>query len=131
MEPLNRDNLPDFCSQEYSSYLNTSNDNVELQNLFKILGLPYLIAPGQAQAQCAALERQGIVDGIVTEDSDVFLFGGSQVYRGVFNNKIKYYNFEKMQEKLKLSREKLIIFAELLGSDYSEGVKGIGLVNAM
>ena len=61
----------------------------------------------------------------------MFLFGGRQVYRGVFNNKIKYYNFEKMQEKLKLSREKLIIFAELLGSDYSEGVKGIGLVNAM
>jgi 5'-3' exonuclease len=36
-----------------------------------------------------------------------------------------------MQQKLKLTREKLIIFAELLGSDYSEGVKGIGLVNAM
>ena len=36
-----------------------------------------------------------------------------------------------MQEKLKLTREKLIIFAELLGSDYAEGVKGIGLVNAM
>lgn len=30
-----------------------------------------------------------------------------------------------------MTREKLIIFAELLGSDYAEGVKGIGLVNAM
>jgi DNA excision repair protein ERCC-5 len=36
-----------------------------------------------------------------------------------------------MQEKLKLTREKLIIFALLLGSDYTGGVKGVGLVNAM
>ena len=30
-----------------------------------------------------------------------------------------------------MSREKLIIFALLLGSDYTSGVKGVGLVNAM
>ena len=71
------------------------------------------------------------MDGVITEDSDVFLFGGRNIYRGVFNNNIRYYNFARMQQKLKLTREKLIIFAELLGSDYSEGVKGIGLVNAM
>lgn len=32
---------------------------------------------------------------------------------------------------MKLNREKLIIFAMLLGSDYTDGVKGIGVVNAM
>lgn len=61
----------------------------------------------------------------------MFLFGAKNVYRGVFNNNIRYYGFNRMQQKLKMTREKLIIFAELLGSDYSEGVKGIGLVNAM
>lgn len=30
-----------------------------------------------------------------------------------------------------MNREKLIIFALLLGSDYTAGVKGVGLVNAM
>lgn len=30
-----------------------------------------------------------------------------------------------------MSREKLIIFAMLLGSDYTDGIKGIGIVNAM
>ena len=44
---------------------------------------------------------------------------------------MRYYNMKKVQDKLRLSREKLIMFAMLLGSDYTEGVKGIGLVNAM
>ena len=30
-----------------------------------------------------------------------------------------------------MNREKLIMFALLLGSDYTEGIKGIGIVNAM
>ncbi len=30
-----------------------------------------------------------------------------------------------------MNREKLIIFALLLGSDYTDGMKGIGIVNAM
>lgn len=74
---------------------------------------------------------EGIVDGVVTEDSDVFLFGAKNVFRGVFNDNIKYFSANKIMEKLKLNREKLIIFAMMLGSDYTEGIKGIGIVNAM
>ncbi len=30
-----------------------------------------------------------------------------------------------------MTREKMIIFGLMLGSDYTDGVKGIGIVNAM
>jgi DNA excision repair protein ERCC-5 len=59
------------------------------------------------------------------------LFGARNVFRGVFNDSIKYFSSHKILEKLKMNREKLIIFALLLGSDYTEGIKGIGIVNAM
>lgn len=73
----------------------------------------------------------GLVDGVVTEDSDVFLFGARKVYRGVFQDNIKLYSMRKVEEKLLLTREKLIMFGLMLGSDYTDGVKGIGIVNAM
>jgi 5'-3' exonuclease len=38
----------------------------------------------------------GLVDGIVTEDSDTFLFGARKVYRGVFQDNIKLYSMSKV-----------------------------------
>ena len=46
----------------------------------------------------------GIVDGVVTEDSDAFLFGAENVYRGVFQNDIKYYKAKNIVEKLGMNR---------------------------
>lgn len=46
-----------------------------------MFGLPYIIAPMEAEAQCAWLDEAKLVDGVVTDDNDVFLFGGQHVYR--------------------------------------------------
>ena len=51
--------------------------------------------------------------------------------REMFKDKPKWYDWQQIKAKLKLTREQLIIFALLLGSDYTSGVKGVGIVNAM
>jgi exonuclease-1 len=35
----------------------------------------YVVAPYEADAQLAYLERQGFVDGVLTEDSDLLVYG--------------------------------------------------------
>jgi 5'-3' exonuclease len=39
----------------------------------------YVVAPYEADAQLCFLEREGFVDGIITEDSDLLVFGCRQV----------------------------------------------------
>ncbi|CAJ1781954.1 unnamed protein product [Sphenostylis stenocarpa] len=98
-----------------------------------MFGLPYIIAPMEAEAQCAYLELEKLVDGVVTDDSDVLLFGARSVYKNIFDDRkyVETYFMEDIEKELGLTREKLIRMALLLGSDYTEGVSGIGIVNAI
>jgi 5'-3' exonuclease len=56
----------------------------ECQELLQHFGIPYIIAPAEAEAQCAWLNEQGLVDGVVTDDNDALLFGARHVYRHFF-----------------------------------------------
>ncbi|XP_052728324.1 DNA repair protein UVH3 isoform X8 [Vigna angularis] len=105
----------------------------ECQELLQMFGLPYIIAPMEAEAQCAYLELEKLVDGVVTDDSDVLLFGARSVYKNIFDDRkyVETYFMEDIEKELGLTREKLIRMALLLGSDYTEGVSGIGIVNAI
>ncbi|KAG0644644.1 hypothetical protein HOY80DRAFT_1006840 [Tuber brumale] len=105
----------------------------ECQQLLTLFGIPYITAPMEAEAQCAELVRLGLVDGIVTDDSDTFLFGGTRVYKNMFNQAkfVECYLASDLEKEYALDRTGLIRIAHLLGSDYTEGVPTVGPVTAM
>ncbi|KAL9079064.1 MAG: hypothetical protein Q9157_002032 [Trypethelium eluteriae] len=105
----------------------------ECQQLLRLFGLPYITAPMEAEAQCAAMVSLGLVDGIVTDDSDIFLFGGTRVYKNMFNQAkfVECYLSTDLEKEFDLDRRRLIGIAHLLGSDYTEGLPGVGPVTAL
>ncbi|KAI5255227.1 PIN domain-like protein [Aureobasidium subglaciale] len=105
----------------------------ECQQLLKLFGLPYITAPMEAEAQCAELVTLGLVDGIVTDDSDCFLFGGTRIYKNMFNQAkfVECYLTSDFEKEFDLTRQKMIGIAQLLGSDYTEGLPGVGPVTAL
>ncbi|XP_056268211.1 DNA excision repair protein ERCC-5 isoform X2 [Pseudoliparis swirei] len=119
--------------QERMANTVTGQMHLESQELLRLFGVPFLVAPTEAEAQCAALDRADHTHGTITDDSDVWLFGGRHVYRNFFsqNKHVEHYQFSDMQNQLGLDRTKLINLAYLLGSDYTEGVPGVGYVTGM
>lgn len=84
-----------------------------------------MVCPSEAEAQCAFLEISSLTQGTITDDNDVFLFGGNKVYRRVFstNYDMEYYCMSDVCSLLGLDRDKLIVLAYLLGSDYTDGIE--------
>ncbi|KAJ9066205.1 DNA repair protein rad2 [Entomophthora muscae] len=105
----------------------------DIKELLTLFGVPYMDAQSEAEAQCAELTRLGLADGIVTDDSDVFLFGGTPVFRNLFRQSkpVEGYCLKDIEQQLNLPREKLIQLAHLLGSDYTDGITGVGPVKAL
>ncbi|KAM7424318.1 hypothetical protein PAMA_000589 [Pampus argenteus] len=106
---------------------------LESQELLRMFGVPFVVAPMEAEAQCAALDRADQTNGTITDDSDVWLFGGRHVYKNFFsqNKYVEHFQYSDMQNQLGLDRTKMINLAYLLGSDYTEGVPGVGYVTGM
>ncbi|XP_057287790.1 flap endonuclease GEN homolog 1 isoform X1 [Pezoporus wallicus] len=108
----------------------------ECLELLECLGVPWVQAAGEAEAMCAYLSAEGLVDGCITNDGDVFLYGAQTVYRNFAMNAkdphLDCYTMSSIKEKLGCDRESLIGLAILLGCDYlPKGVPGVGKEQAL
>ena len=105
----------------------------DVKMLLDLFGLPYVESPMEAEAQCAELEQLGLVDGVVTDDCDAFLFGAKVVYKNIFKKKnhVEEFRGDAIAKELGVERDELVALALLLGSDYTEGIKHVGPVNAL
>ena len=134
-----RNEMSALSRQEFQSQRQIHGVTREIQEavmeLLKVFGIPYIVAPYEAEAQCANLELNKVTTGTITDDSDIFLFGGEKVYRHFFNLKSRSgpqcFCMRHIIRELKHSRQDLIRMAFLLGCDYTEGVKGVGPKNAV
>ena len=105
------------------------------KQLLKQFGYPIHLAPGEAEAECALLQREGIVDAVLSEDVDTLMFGSGLTIRnwspeksGKTPTHVNVYDaVETKNGPSALDRESMILVALMSGGDYvPEGIPGCG-----
>ena len=111
------------------------------KRLLTELGVPWIQAPSEGEAQAAYLTMKGDADYCGSQDYDSLLFGAQALVRNVTisgRRKLPRKNvyvevvpeimkLDHVLKELDLTREQLIDVAMLVGTDFNpEGVKGIG-----
>uniref|UniRef100_A0A0B6ZKH0 Flap endonuclease 1 n=1 Tax=Arion vulgaris TaxID=1028688 RepID=A0A0B6ZKH0_9EUPU len=114
----------------------TKEHNDDCKKLLRLMGVPYVEAPCEAEAQCAALVKSGKVFATGTEDMDSLTFGSCVVLRHLTFSEarklpIKEYQLARALEELSLSHDEFIDLCILLGCDYCDSIRGIGPKRAM
>ncbi|KAG9760258.1 PIN domain-like protein, partial [Aureobasidium melanogenum] len=113
-----------------------------LRKTLNMLKIPHHRAPAEAEAECARLNELGIVDAVWTDDGDALMFGAKVLIKehreGCGNTAkksdtlVRIYRAEVIEQKHRINRQGLILFALLSGGDYdTKGLPGCGPMAAL
>ncbi|KAI8866524.1 PIN domain-like protein [Ramicandelaber brevisporus] len=113
----------------------TPQHNEECKRLLKLMGIPYINAPCEAEAQCAVLAKEGKVWGTASEDMDTLTFGSPVLVRNMtvsekLSENVEILELKSVLEGMDLTHDQFVDMCILLGCDYCESIKGIGPVKA-
>ncbi len=115
------------------------------KELLGYMGIGCMQAPSEGEAQAARLTRDGLVDASATQDYDIFLFGADVAVRNLTisgRRKLPRKNvfveitperveLKRLLSHLGLSQKQLIWLGMLMGTDFNEGIEGVGPKTAL
>ncbi|KAF3616275.1 Flap endonuclease 1 [Capsicum annuum] len=114
----------------------TPQHNEDCKKLLRLMGVPAVEAPSEAEAQCAVLCKAEKVYAVASEDMDSLTFGAPKFLRHLMDpssKKIPVMEFDisKVLEELELSMDQFIDLCILCGCDYCDSIRGIGPQTAL
>ncbi|MFP8954089.1 flap endonuclease-1 [Natrialbaceae archaeon A-arb3/5] len=97
------------------------------RELLRLLDVPIVEAPAEGEAQAAHMVRRGDADYVGSEDYDALLFGSPRTLRQLTSKgDPELMDLEATLSHHDLTLEQLIDAAILIGTDFNDGVSGIG-----
>ncbi len=115
------------------------------KELLGYMGIPFIQAPSEGEAQAARMTKEGLVDASATQDYDIFLFGSDIAVRNLTisgRRKLPRKNvfvditperveLKRLLTHLGLNQKQLIWLGMLMGTDFNEGIDGVGPKTAL
>ncbi len=100
------------------------------KTLLDCMGVPHVQAKGEGEAQGAYMVQKGDAWAVASQDYDCLLFGASRIIRNLTLSgglaKLEYLELKKVLNELDLTREQLIDVALMVGTDFNDGIHGVG-----
>ena len=101
----------------------------------KLLGIPCIKSPGEAEAQCAYIANMKEIYGTISEDSDCLVFGSKKLIKGLnskesIKKKAVEIDLEGVLKELDLNMEKFVDLCILCGNDYNQNITNLGAIGA-
>ena len=107
----------------------------DAKTLLSFMGIPYVQAPSEGEAQAAYIVQNGDAELVSSQDYDSLLFGAPITVRNLSaprkKAKLELVELKALEETQGIIREELIDIAILVGTDFNEGVKGVGVKRAL
>lgn len=105
------------------------------KTLLDAMGIPYVQAKGEGEAQASYMVAKGDAWAVASQDYDCLLFGATRIIRnltlsGGFSH-LEYIELSKALNEVELTREQLIDLALMVGTDFNDGIHGIGAKRGM
>jgi flap endonuclease-1 len=97
------------------------------RGLLERLDVPVVEAPAEGEAQASYMAARGDVDYVGSEDYDTLLFGAPETLRQLTSSgDPELMGLEPTLERHGITREQLVDVAILCGTDFNEGISGVG-----
>jgi flap endonuclease-1 len=115
------------------------------KDLLGFMGVPYIVAPSEGEAQASYMAQKGTADYVGSQDYDSLLFGAPRMVRNVtitgrrkiprrnvyVDVKPQIIELEETLKTLEISREQLIDMGILVGTDFNPGIYKVGPKTAL
>ncbi|XP_047309090.1 flap endonuclease 1-like isoform X2 [Impatiens glandulifera] len=124
----NEDDIKKFSRQTVKV---TEKHKEDCKKLVRLMGLPGIQAPSEAEAQCSMLCKSREVYAMASEDMDSLAFGAPRLLRhftDAITKKVPVMEFvvSKALEELNLTMDQFIDLCILCGCDYCDTIYGVG-----
>ncbi|XP_052192117.1 flap endonuclease 1 isoform X1 [Diospyros lotus] len=128
LETGNKEDIEKFSKRTVKV---TKQHNEDCKKILRLMGVPIIEAPSEAEAQCAALCKSGKVYAVASEDMDSLTFGAPKFLRHLMDPSSKKvpvmeFDISKVLEELNLTMDQFIDLCILCGCDYCDSIRGIG-----
>lgn len=133
--------------RKYAQQTSYINDEMieDSKHLLKSMGIPYVQAPSEGEAQAAVLAQNKDAYAAASQDYDSLLFGAPRLVRNLtltgrrklpgknvyITVKTELVVLEDVLDELSITREQLVEMGLLIGTDYNEGITGVGPKTAL